>query len=595
MSLPAARRLYEQVTHAVLLYDLSSGRALYANPIWGQRVGFLEPGKLDQVANFIGRNEIQIRGFRVALQVSELPLEGHPQARLIQEAEAISSSAVVDPTFRTTFPLGVAWIDNMSNRVVQLTDAFIKIWGLPPARTSERADRLRAACAGLVLNPAAVETAWPRQAAGTGRFVDVALTDGRSLRISTVDATFGHRWIVVEDVTEPKQQREARYQREIRSREMQQLESLCVLAGGMAHDFNKLILAIFTNAEVLREEVRLDAAGRLATDRIRSAAEQASKLSAQMLAFSGRGHMITQRTDLEPVLRAMADGQATILTAPSPSSTEGHPTVMGDPDQLTQLFSALVRNASESGASNVSIDWSIHSWTTDALSDLYLGDRLVGGAYVVVTVKDDGEGIDKANLSRVFEPFFSTRGAGRGLGLAVAAGIARGHGGTIDIDSRPEQGAAVRVLLPAAPPLRRVPSSPSSRRRSTPVGAVLLVDGEALVRRSARYALEQAGFAVTEAENGDQALSLFTAQPQGFDLIIMDIATPGVSGELAAARMKSLMERPVPVVLSSGYGATPKPGAENIADRLLHRPYRRAELVQTARLLLEKHAERDGS
>ncbi|MEO1334704.1 MAG: ATP-binding protein, partial [Myxococcota bacterium] len=447
VSLPAARQLYEHVAHAVLLYDLPSGQTLYSNSAWARRVGLIEPGKLDQLANFAGRNEVRTVGGPVVLNVSALPLQGHPDVRLVQESTSAPSS--VDPTFRTTFPLGVAWIEPTANRVVQLTDAFIKVWGLPPGRISERADRLRTACAGLVLDATAIDKAWPVDTAGTGRFVDVALTDGRSLRISTVDAASEHRWIVVEDVTKPKQRRQARYRRKLQNQETQRLESLSVLAGGIAYDFNKLILAILRNSTVLREESRLDAEGRLAVEHIRSAAEQASKLSAQMLAFSGRGHMITQRTDLKPILHMVADQDSPLPDQPkiALACSGVPPVVMGDPDQLEQLFSAVVSNAREAGATSISIDWAIETWRTDRLSDLYLGERLVSGTYVVVVVEDDGEGIEEVALKRSFEPFFSTRGPGRGLGLAVSAGIARGHGGTIDIRSTAGRGTTVRILL----------------------------------------------------------------------------------------------------------------------------------------------------
>ena len=324
---------------------------------------------------------------------------------------------------------------------------------MPPGRHSDQAAKIRAACRGLAVDADVFDRAWPEEGAAE-RFFEVALTDGRSLRVSVFMADEDQRWVIAEDVTEAKRHRQAIHASEIRSRESQRLESLSVLAGGIAHDFNNLLLVILTNAEILREESSLDPTALSAVSDIRLAAERASELSAKMLAYSGRGQMVSVNTDLAEIVTTVGDE---LLAGGEPGPTvelscpAGTASVAGDPHQLRQLFKAVFLNALESSqAQRIEVSCRVDTWSPEDLSRLYLGDRLVSGPYVTVAIIDDGEGIDASALPRIFDPFFSTRGPSRGLGLAAAAGIARGHGGTIDVKSTKGSGAEVRVLLPIA-------------------------------------------------------------------------------------------------------------------------------------------------
>ena len=493
------------------------------------------------------------------------PVEGHPEALLLQETSLEPS---VSDSLRL-LPLGLAWIDLRSDRALLINDGFWKAWPLPGDRRPDLATKLRAECRGYVLDSDDFDRAWPKASVGTGTLAQIALTDGRRLEIATLDRPPHHRWLFARVAESVGPDGPDELNAPQLGAESQRLESLAVLAGGIAHDLNNLLLVVIANAELLRDEG--DESIQTAVADIRVAAERASDLSGKMLAYSGHGHMVAVPTEILSVVES-------VIAETVPDSSHGarlalsdnaeRAAVNGDKEQLNQLLKAVLLNALESdGAQRVTVDCEVTVWTPQALSRLYLGEQLVSGPYVSVLVRDDGEGIDESVLPRVFDPFFSTRGMSRGLGLAAAAGIARSHGGTISIRSTRGQGAEARILLPLLQPRERTPSNVTAPRSAAHEGTILLVDDESLVRRSARQALEQAGFQVVEAENGEQALTLFSRQPERFNLVIMDISMPGAPGDLVAKEMRSLTETPVPLILSSGY--RPPRGSRGCGHRRL--------------------------
>ena len=570
-----------QLPQGAAVIDGSTGRTLYANATLQGRLGLSAPDA--PLPSVLVQGEASLRvghvgGSVVLLGASRLPVEGYPEALLLQETVG---PGVADGLMASS--VGIAWIDTRADRTLLVNPAFWTSWQVPPDRRPDEEGKLRATCRGYTLSPDTFDKAWPENAVGAGESIEIALTDGRLLRLAALDRP-PHRWLTVVPSASPEVPvHEARA-------ESHRLESLAVLAGGIAHDFNNLLLVILANAELLREEADLTPNIQTAVADIRVAAERASDLSAKMLAYSGHGHMVSERTEIFRLVEAVV----TDLTPPTGaqivlSGEAARAAVNGDKDQLHQLVKAVLLNALESvGVHKISVDCEVSVWTPEALSRLYLGDQLVSGPYVSVRVEDDGEGIEESVLRRIFDPFFSTRGLSRGLGLAAAAGIARSHGGTIDVRSTRGDGAQARILLPLLQAVERTTSNVTAHRSVDHEGTILLVDDESLVRRSARQALEQAGFQVVEAENGEQALELFSRAPERFNLVIMDISMPGAPGDVVARQMRSLTETPVPLILSSGYRPRTDPEAEGIADDFLQKPYRRLELVQTARKLLDR-------
>ncbi|MDA8018629.1 MAG: transporter substrate-binding domain-containing protein [Thermoanaerobaculia bacterium] len=241
---------------------------------------------------------------------------------------------------------------------------------------------------------------------------------------------------------------------EAQIQEARKLESLGILAGGVAHDFNNLLMGILGNASLARHSERgSDLEQRLAE--IERAGRQAAGLTKQMLAYSGKGSFRFVRLDLSNLIRDLEDwisahvAETTFLTLELAADL---PKVEGDRDQLRQLLQNLLANASEAlEGERGAIRLATSSRYCDAalLAETYLHPRLPAGTYVLLEVADDGVGMKREVLDRVFDPFFSTKFTGRGLGLAASLGIVRGHRGAIRIESKPGSGTRVRVYLPA--------------------------------------------------------------------------------------------------------------------------------------------------
>jgi CheY-like chemotaxis protein len=259
--------------------------------------------------------------------------------------------------------------------------------------------------------------------------------------------------------------------------------------------------------------------------------------------------------------------------------------------QLRQVVLNLVLNAAEAtagagGAAGVTLRLSSCPCDASTLAGSVLHDELPPGRYVVLEVVDQGPGMDDATRSRMFEPFFSTKFPGRGLGLAAVLGIVRSHRGTLDVDSGPGRGTTVRVFLPAHDPSAPPHARPAGAEAWRGTGAALVVDDEPAVRGLAAVMLERMGFEVTTAQDGAQALDLLCGAASDARLVLLDVTMPRLDGIQTLHAVRTL--RPgLPVVLSSGYhdGATLLQG-EAPADAFVKKPYRFDELRDVVRGLL---------
>ncbi len=256
-------------------------------------------------------------------------------------------------------------------------------------------------------------------------------------------------------IAELKRAEAERRELEAQVRQMHKLESLAVLAGGVAHDFNNLLMSLLGNLELATMRVSSDAPVRKYLDRIGEAARRAAELSRQMLAYSGRGHMMVEDVDLSAVVEACEAALRATVPAPVTLSLElgrGLPRVRADAGELRQLLGNLVSNGVEaigdaSGA--VVIRTAAAPSSRDELRRTLVDDQLPAGEYVSLEVVDSGAGMDAETQARIFDPFFSTKFTGRGLGLAVVLGIVRGHRGAIRVTSGLGRGTTVTVLLPS--------------------------------------------------------------------------------------------------------------------------------------------------
>ena len=358
---------------------------------------------------------------------------------------------------------------------------------------------------------------------------------------------------VLMDITAQKAREVERQREEARRLEARRFESLGVLAGGIAHDFNNLLTGILGNLQLLRADLGPSADESFAT--IEESTARAVALTRQMLAYSGRGAFVMRQADLSEVVNANL-----ALVRPSLDSRHrletslprGLPRATVDASQLAQVVVNLVMNAAEAIGDRpgvITVSTSQLQLDRAALEATYLSPDLPEGAYVELSVRDDGGGVASAVQDRLFEPFVSTRGPGRGLGLPAVLGVVRGHRGAIRVVSEPGHGTTVRLFFPVSQGDVAVAVRPPLVK-SAPGRVVLVVDDEPLMRSTLRRMLARDGYLVEEAADGVDALELL----KGFvpDLVLLDVSMPRLDG---AATFLELRRRgaTMPVVLMSGY------------------------------------------
>jgi two-component system cell cycle sensor histidine kinase/response regulator CckA len=364
------------------------------------------------------------------------------------------------------------------------------------------------------------------------------------------------------DVTALKRAEQERIDIERRLLEGQKLESLGMMAGGIAHDFNNILTSVLGNASLARSLVAGEAGDHLA--QIENAARRAADLCAQLLAYAGKGKLVTERVNLSELVR----GTASLLEVTISKNTRLElqlagqlPPVLADITQLRQIVMNLVINAADAiGEMPGRITVRTFACQADpALFQQAQGrPELPAGPYVALEVTDNGSGMSPETIARIFEPFFSTKFSGRGLGLAAVRGIVQSHQGALFVESQPGAGAIFRLLLPAtqgpavpsAPPLA-VPAAAPARLN----GLVVVVDDEETVRGVVADVLETFGATVLPAAGGEEALGLLRAHGDRVALVLLDLTMPGLSGEETLRRFR-LMNVRAPVILMSGYSET---------------------------------------
>jgi len=403
------------------------------------------------------------------------------------------------------------------------------------------------------------------------------------------------RVTALRDLTERKHAEEERKRFERQMQESQKLESLGVLAGGLAHDFNNILMGLMGNADLALLRLPAESPVRDHLNRIMASAERAAELTRQMLAYAGKGQYLAGPIDLSSLVRDLAQLLAAAVSKKAKlrlETGEKLPVILGDTAQLGQILINLVTNASEAlgeGRGSITVATGEVEADRGYLARAHLGEGLEPGRYAYLEVTDTGCGMNTETQGRLFDPFFSTKFAGRGLGLAAVLGITRAHRGAIQVKSEPDRGTSVRILFP--------PAEPTATREkearylvSTPTGqaaAVLVVDDEPAVREVARAALEAAGYQVLTAADGREGAEIFRTRAREIGAIVLDATMPRLSGAEALQEIRGV--RPgVPVLLSSGYreeDARERFGQAGIQG-FLQKPYRTAELLEKVGNLL---------
>lgn len=513
------------------------------------------------------------------LQPVALPVEA---AEVAQLKVTLANTSAAEEQLRLAFKAtgDFIWETDLSTGTLSGSPAIASWLGYPaeawPPRPWHRIvhpddrERVLAGVAEVVSNPSARYEARHRLIGFDGTTVHHV----RSTGVVTSDASGKPARFVgaVRDITYEVEAEAHRLQ-------AQKLESLGFLAGGIAHDFNGVLTVISASVEV---------ASRTSNDESLSTAklaiERAAGLTRRLLAYTGRSPTSYKAVDLNELIKSM--GQAFAVVLPKRVRLDQHLSaqpmlVNADEAQLHQVVTCLLTNAAEA----IGDKDGVVQLTTSLEAPANVRPALVGvapkGPMVRLAVKDDGCGIAAEAFTRLFDPFFSTKGAGRGLGLAALAGILKSHGGSAAVDSSVGSGATFSVYLPAlegtaAPVTVSRPNSEAALNLR-----VLLVDDEALVRRSAGRLLRLLGCELEEAETGRVAVDRVRAATKPFDVVLMDYTMPEMDGAEASEVIRSFS--PVPIILTSGYaGSTFTKPIERLTT--LAKPY---TLVDLRRALVE--------
>ena len=382
----------------------------------------------------------------------------------------------------------------------------------------------------------------------------------------------------------------------------QKLESIGVLAGGIAHDFNNLLGGILAEAELstmqlLQGESPLEGIGR-----IRLAARRGSEIVRELMIYSGqdKGDPV-EPVDLSGLVEEMLELLKVSVSKHASvkfSLDQNLPAVPGKASQIRQIVMNLIINASEAiGEEGGVIQVATSRSSLTPKSDIN-SHRLSSGNYLTLEVSDTGGGITEEAQARIFDPFFSTKFAGRGLGLAVVQGIVRDHGGAINLVSAPGQGTRFEIFLPCiagtAPSDHSAVAGVSVEEHRSLAGTVLVVEDEGLLRLTVSKMLRKKGLGVIEAFDGFSALELIHAHKDEIDVMLLDVTLPGMSGREVFEQ--ALRLRPdLKIILTSAYSRETVDAsfAGLRVESFVRKPFQLAELLQLLRGALLSSASPD--
>ncbi|HMA85326.1 MAG TPA: PAS domain S-box protein [Desulfosalsimonadaceae bacterium] len=355
--------------------------------------------------------------------------------------------------------------------------------------------------------------------------------------------------IVFRDITASRKTREEMLK-------IEKLESLGVLAGGIAHDFNNFLTGIMGNLSLLKLESAPESKTHQRLSEMEKAAQRATDLTQQLLTFSKGGEPVKELTNLESLIRESASfalrGSNVICEFhldPSLKAAEI------DTGQISQVISNIVINADQAMSEGGRINIFARNLEIKYGNELMLPP----GSYIQITIKDTGPGIEAEKFGKVFDPYFSTKHKGSGLGLSVALSIIEKHNGKITVDAKPDKGTSFYVYLPASdktPTSVEKPDAPIFKGR----GRILVMDDEDFIRDISLLMLSEMGFDVDTAKDGNEAIALYQKSMdigQPYDAVFMDLTVPGGMGGKETIQELAAMDENVNAIVSSGYSTDP--------------------------------------
>ena len=389
---------------------------------------------------------------------------------------------------------------------------------------------------------------------------------------------------VARDITEQKELQQQLFQ-------SQKMESIGTLAGGIAHDFNNILGGILGYASLMKAKMTKGHSFYNYVDTIETGSMRAAQLTDQLLAFARGG-----KYDIRPVdLNKIIDETLKIINRTFDKSIEVEmqlhdqlPTVEADAGQIQQVIMNLCINAGDAmpGGGKLTIQTEIETLDNGYVKT-HMGAK--AGEHAVLSVTDTGIGMDSKTSQRIFEPFFSTKGEGKGtgLGLAMVYGVVKNHGGYVDVYSEPGLGTTFKIYLP----LSGKPESEASSEAEHELDGnelVLVVDDEEPIRALAKEMLESYGYRVILAEDGERGIEMFEENSGEIGLVILDMVMPNMGGRETFLKMKKINPK-VKALLSTGYSQSGK--AQEILDNgvlgFIQKPYQLRALLSKVRSVLD--------
>jgi two-component system cell cycle sensor histidine kinase/response regulator CckA len=379
--------------------------------------------------------------------------------------------------------------------------------------------------------------------------------------------------------------------------ETQRLESLGILAGIIAHDFNNILTSILGNTSLARMELPADSPVQQDLEHIEKASLRAADLCKRVLAYAGKDPISMKKISLSHLISETARILKISISKNASLQldlSETLPPMMGDARQIGQILINLVHNASDaieaSGRQGtISIKTGISRISCSDLKNMIVTNGMAEGDSIFLEVSDDGCGMTDEIKARIFEPFHTTGSMGHGLGLSAVLSIVKQHKGTLGINSAPGAGTAIRLIFPHA---EAVCFGITPKKEKTPdwhgSGLVLVADDEESVRNVAAKCIESFGFQVLQASDGNEAVAVFQEHAKQIVAVLMDLTMPGMNGHSACRKIKQIQPC-TQIFLMSGY---PENDPEvHFADELfagfIQKPFLRTTIGDKLRARLE--------
>ncbi len=400
--------------------------------------------------------------------------------------------------------------------------------------------------------------------------------------------------VIIRDISEQRRAEDEKKALEQQFQQAQKLESLGVLAGGIAHDFNNILAIIMGNCSLAAMDD--ENAGKYIPE-IEKASERAAALCRQMLAYAGKAQLAKTHVNLSMLVGEMVTMLKSALPQNAvikPDLSTDLPVIEADASQLRQVIMNLIINASEAiGKEHGEIQVSLANTTVMAgQSDMdYNCKAIPPGGYILLEVTDNGCGMDEETKWRIFEPFYTTKFTGRGLGMSAVLGIIKSHCGALQLHSQRGQGTTFKVYLPVPKDDSFIDKNTSATAPPAPwqgSGTILLVEDEDQVRLIAKAMLNNFGFTVLETVNGREALDIYQKNAAEITLVLTDMGMPVMDGYELFSELKKLNPE-LPIIVSSGYGdaeVSARIGSDNIAG-IISKPYNPGQLRDVLKRVVE--------